>query len=265
MELTDRQIDRYSRHIMLEEVGCAGQKKLLESGVLIIGLGGLGSPVALYLAAAGVGRIGMIDPDKVDPANLQRQIIYHTDDIGSDKVLSAKNRIQAINPDVKITTYKERAGADNIRSIIQDYDFVIDATDNFPAKFLINDACYFEKKPYCHAGILRFDGQIITVLPGESACYRCVFHSPPAAEIALSCSRAGVLGVLPGVIGCLQATEALKYLLGIGQLLTDTLLTYDALSMSFRKIQLKRNPGCPVCGDEPTITELMDKRSRLAT
>ena len=259
MGLTDQQIERYSRHIILEQVGGIGQEKLLSSKVLIVGAGGLGSPAALYLAAAGVGTIGIIDGDKVDMTNLQRQIIHHTSDVGVEKVKSSENKIQAINPDVTVKTYHQLAMADNIRDIIRGYDFVIDGTDNFGAKFLINDACYFEKIPFSHAGILRFTGQLITILPGQSTCYRCVFNSPPPANAVPSCSQAGVLGVLAGVVGSLQATEAVKYLLGLGELLTDKLLTYDALTMNFRTINLKRNPDCPLCGKNPEITELVDE------
>jgi molybdopterin/thiamine biosynthesis adenylyltransferase len=259
MGLTDKQIERYSRHIILEQVGGVGQEKLLSSKVLIIGAGGLGAPAALYLAAAGVGTIGIIDGDTVDLTNLQRQIIHHTKDVGVEKVKSAKNKIQEINPDVTVKTYHQLAMADNIRGIIKEYDFVIDGTDNFGAKFLINDACFFEKIPFSHAGILRFDGQLLTVLPGQTTCYRCVFDSPPPANAVPSCSQAGVLGVLAGVIGSLQATEAVKYLLGLGELLTDKLLTYDALTMNFRTIKLNRNPDCCLCGDNPKITELKDE------
>lgn len=246
--LTEKQIERYSRHIILKEVGGVGQEKLLASKVLIIGAGGLGAPSVLYLAAAGVGTIGIIDADKVDLTNLQRQIIHHTSDVGIEKVKSAANKIRAINPDVTVRTYNQLVMADNIREIIRDYDFVIDATDNFPAKFLINDACYFEKIPFSHAGVLKFSGQMITVLPGKTVCYRCIFNSLPPDDVARSCSQAGILGVLPGVIGSLQATEAIKYLLDIGKLLTDTLLTYDALEMNFRSIKVTRNPDCPLCG-----------------
>jgi len=257
--LTEEQIERYSRHILLEQVGGVGQEKLLSSKVLIVGAGGLGSPAALYLAAAGVGTIGIIDADKVDLTNLQRQIIHHTSDIGVEKVKSAENKMRAINPEVTVKTYHQPAKADNIREIIREYDFVIDGTDNFPAKFLINDACYFEKIPFSHAGILKFYGQLITVLPGETTCYRCIFNAPPPAGAVPSCSQAGVLGVLAGVIGSLQATEAIKYLLGVGRLLTDTLLTYDALEMEFRAVKLNRNPNCPLCGEDPQITELKDE------
>ena len=259
MELTEQQIQRYSRHIILEQVGGTGQEKLLSSKVLIVGAGGLGAPAALYLAAAGVGTIGIVDADKVDLTNLQRQIIHHTGDVGVEKVISAEAKMRAINPDVKVKTYHRRAKADNIREVIRGYDFVIDGTDNFPAKFLVNDACYFEKIAFSHAGILRFDGQLITVLPGQTTCYRCIFHAPPPADVVPSCSQAGVLGVLAGVVGSLQATEAIKYLLGIGDLLTGTLLTYNALTMEFRKVRLKRNPECPLCSENPQITELRDE------
>lgn len=259
MKLTEQQIERYSRHIILEQVGGAGQEKLLGSKVLIVGAGGLGAPAGLYLAAAGVGTIGIIDADKVDLTNLQRQIIHHSDDVGAEKVTSAENKMRAINPDVDVQTYNLRAKADNIKEIIRQYDFVIDGTDNFPAKFLINDACYFERIAFSHAGILRFDGQLITVLPGETTCYRCIFRSPPPADAVPSCSQAGVLGVLAGVIGSLQATEAMKYLLGIGDLLTNTLLTYSALTMEFRKVKLNRNPNCLLCGHSPQVTELRDE------
>ena len=259
MGLTEQQIERYSRHIILAQLGGVGQEKLLASKVLIVGAGGLGSPAALYLAAAGIGTIGIIDADKVDLTNLQRQIIHHTSDVGTEKVASAARKIEAINPDVTVKTYHEWARADNIRQIIRDYDFVIDGTDNFPAKFLINDACYFEKTPFSHAGILRFDGQLITVLPGETTCYRCIFEGPPPPDAVPSCSQAGVLGVLAGVIGSLQATEAIKYLLSLGDLLTDAMLTYDALKMKFRKIEFSRNPTCPLCGEKPEITTLRDE------
>ena len=259
MGLSEQQIERYSRHIILEQVGGTGQEKLLSSKVLIVGAGGLGSPAALYLAAAGIGTIGIIDADNVDMTNLQRQIIHHTDDVGVEKVKSAENKIRSINPDVAVKTYHQWAKADNIRAIVKEYDFVIDGTDNFAAKFLINDACYFEKIALSHAGILKFDGQLMTILPDKGACYRCIFNSPPPSGAVPSCSQAGVLGVLAGVIGSLQATEAIKYLLGLGDLLTNTLLTYNALSMEFRRISLKRNPNCPICGDNPSITELKDE------
>ena len=257
--LTEEQIERYSRHIILKEVGGKGQQKLLDSKVLIIGAGGLGSPIALYLAAAGVGTIGIADADDVDLSNLQRQVIHFTGDVGKPKVYSAREKMREINPDVTVNTYREWVSAANINAIIDTYDFIIDATDNFAAKFLINDACMLAGKPYSHGGILAFDGQTITVKPCESACYRCIFPEPPPKDAIPTCSRAGVIGVLPGIIGTIQATEAIKFILGKGELLTDRLLTYNALQMRFREVPLKRKTACPICGDHPTITELRDE------
>lgn len=259
MPLTERQIERYSRHIILQQIGGAGQEKLLASRVLIVGTGGLGAPAALYLAAAGVGTLGLLDGDEVDPTNLQRQIIHHTSDVGRRKVDSAAEKIRAINPDVTVRTYDVWARAENLREIVKEYDFVIDGVDNFPGKFLINDACYFERIPFCHAGILQFEGQLMTVLPGQTSCYRCLFPTAPPAGAVPSCGQAGVLGVLPGVIGSLQATEAIKHLLGIGNPLTDTLLTYSALTMEFRKVGVSRSADCALCGPNATITKLADE------
>ena len=261
--LTENQIERYSRQIILKEVGGEGQEKLLRSKVLIIGAGGLGAPAALYLAAAGVGTLGLVDGDAVDVTNLQRQVIHFTGDVGTRKVDSARAKIEAINPGVRVRTYATRAKADNIRDLIRDYDFVIDGTDNFAAKFLINDACYFERKPFSHAGILRFDGQLLTVLPGQTTCYRCIFDKMPAANAVPSCSQAGVLGALAGTIGTLQATEALKYVLGIGKLITNGLLTYNALEMKFRKVEVARNPRCAICGENPSVTQLVDQEQAV--
>ena len=261
--LTESQIERYSRHIILKEVGGKGQKKLLNGKVLIIGAGGLGAPVALYLAAAGVGTIGIADADDVDLSNLQRQVIHFTADIGKPKVESAREKMEAINPDVKVVAYKEWISAANINSIIADYDFIIDGTDNFAAKFLINDACVLAGKPYSHGGILQFVGQTITVLPGQSPCYRCLFPAPPPKDAIPTCSQAGVIGVLPGVIGSIQATEAIKFLLGKGELLAGRILMYDALDMKFRDVKIKQNSRCPICGEHPTITELKDELDAL--
>ena len=263
MNLTESQIERYSRHIILPEVGGKGQEKLLAGKVLLVGAGGLGSPAGLYLAAAGVGTIGVIDADVVDLTNLQRQVIHFTADLGTPKVESAAAKMRAINPDVQVNTYMERLTAANALQILADYDFVVDGTDNFPSKFLVADACHFAGKPYSHAGILRFDGQVMTVKPGVSACYRCVFNAPPPAGAVPSCSQAGVLGVLAGVVGTLQATEAVKFLLDEGELLTDSLLVYNALKMSFRKVNLKRSESCPLCGENPTITELRDEEQAV--
>jgi len=259
MELSDGQIERYSRQIVLEEVGGRGQAKLLGSKVLVVGVGGLGSPACLYLAAAGVGTIGIIDSDKVELTNLQRQVLYGIEDVGRDKVDPARERIAAMNPEVEVKAYKIRANAGNISEIVREYDFVIDGTDNFAAKFLINDACYFERRTFSHAGVLRFYGQLMTVEPGESACYRCIFPSPPEAGVVPTCSQAGILGAVPAVIGSLQATEALKHVLGVGELLTDRLLTYNALTMGFRRVRVRRNPDCPLCGEGAEIKELKDE------
>ena len=258
MAMTDEQIERYSRHIILKEVGAKGQKKLLNGSVLIIGAGGLGAPAALYLAAAGVGHIGIVDADEVDLSNLQRQVIHATADIGKAKVKSAKESMEAINPDVKVSTYRMFVDSTNVRELIREYDFIIDGTDNFPAKFLINDACVLEKKPFSHAGIIRFQGQLMTYVPGEGPCYRCVFKNPPPKDAVPTCKQAGVIGAMGGVIGSLQAMEAIKYLIGKGDLLTGKLLTYDALKMEFRKINLKKDCNCAVCGEHPTILEPID-------
>lgn len=256
---TDEQIERYSRHIILKEVGGRGQKKLLNGKVLIIGAGALGSPAALYLAAAGVGTIGIADSDVVEISNLQRQVIHHTPDVGKPKVLSAKEKMEAINPDVRVVTYHEWVNAESIMDLIRGYDFVIDGTDNFASKFLINDACVMAGKPFSHAGILHFIGQTMTILPGESPCYRCIFPAPPPPGAIPTCSQAGVLGVLPGVIGAIQATEAIKYLLGVGKLLTGRLVVYDAEGLDFYTSPLSRQKRCPLCGENPVITELRDE------
>lgn len=259
MTLTDEQIERYSRHIILKEVGAKGQKKLLNAKVLIIGAGGLGAPAAMYLAAAGVGTIGIADADDVDLSNLQRQIIHSTEDVGKPKVKSARESMERMNPDVKVNTHHMFVDAANIRELIREYDFIIDGTDNFPAKFLINDACVLEKKPFSHAGIIRFKGQLMTYVPGEGPCYRCVFKEPPPKDAVPTCKQAGVIGAMGGVIGSLQAMEAIKYIIGKGEILTGYLLTYDALTMEFRKVGLPRDiRRCAVCGEHPTITEPVD-------
>lgn len=259
MAFTNEQLERYSRHIILKEVGVKGQKKLLNAKVLIIGAGGLGAPAAMYLAAAGVGTIGIADADEVDLSNLQRQIIHATDDVGKPKVQSAKETMNKMNPDVTVNTYHEFVSSENILDLVKEYDFVIDGTDNFPAKFLINDACVMAKKPFSHAGIIRFKGQLMTYVPGEGPCYRCVFENPPPKDAVPTCKQAGVIGAMGGVIGSLQAMEAVKYITGVGQLLTGSLLTFDATTMTFRKISIpKANPKCAVCGEHPTITELID-------
>ena len=259
MAFTNEQLERYSRHIILKEVGVKGQKKLLNAKVLIIGAGGLGAPAALYLAAAGVGTIGIADADEVDLSNLQRQVIHATGDIGKPKVESARESMEDINPDVTVNTYHTFVTSENIMDLIRDYDFILDGTDNFPAKFLINDACVMAGKPFCHAGIIRFQGQLMTYIPGQGPCYRCVFRNPPPKDAVPTCKQAGVIGAMAGVIGCLQALEAIKYITGAGKNLTGNLLTYDALNNDFHKIKLPpRSRTCPVCGEHPTITQLID-------
>lgn len=255
---TNEQQERYSRHMILKEVGVKGQKKLLNAKVLIIGAGGLGAPAAMYLAAAGVGTIGIVDADAVDLSNLQRQVIHTTQDIGRKKVESARETLLAINPDIRVNSYDEFVSSGNIMDRIREYDFILDGTDNFPSKFLINDACVMAKKPFCHAGILRFQGQLMTYVPEKGPCYRCIFEAPPPKDAVPTCRQAGVIGAVAGVIGCLQAMEAIKYITGVGELLTGYLLTCDMLTMEFRKVRLHRNRHCGVCGEHPVVTELTD-------
>ncbi|MBT4931949.1 MAG: molybdopterin-synthase adenylyltransferase MoeB [Rhodospirillaceae bacterium] len=268
MDFNEQQIQRYARHILLDHVGGAGQSKLLESKVLVVGAGGLGSPVLLYLAAAGVGTIGVIDDDRVDLSNLQRQIVHSTASVGMAKVESAKKTIAAINPEVNIAAHNERISADNALELIGDYDLVADGSDNFATRFLVNDACYFAKKTLVSAAILRFDGQVYTFKPHQKdadghalPCYRCLFpEAPPPGQIP-SCAEAGVLGALCGTIGSLQATEIIKELLGIGDSLAGSLMIYEGLSSEFRKIRVKADPGCPLCGESPKITDLSGHKS----
>ncbi len=241
MNFTEDQVERYSRHIILQDVGVEGQQKICDAKVLIVGTGGLGAPAALYLAAAGVGTLGIIDGDVVDMTNLQRQVIHHTPDVGKPKVLSAKEKIAEINPDVKVNAIQDLLMAHNALDIIKDYDFIIDGTDNFPAKFLVNDACVMAEKPFSHGGILRFDGQTMTYVPG-TASYRCVFKEPPPPNAVPTCSQAGVFGAIAGMLGTIQAAEALKYIIGKGDLLTNRLLIFDALKMNFRTVNVKPNP-----------------------
>lgn len=256
MALTQEQAERYARHIALQEVGTEGQERLLAGKVLIVGAGGLGSAAAMYLAAAGVGCIGIADADDVDESNLQRQIIHGRKDVGKRKTQSAKETIYGMNPDVTVDTYPVFLTSENISNIVADYDFVIDGTDNFPAKFLINDACVIGKKPFCHAGISRFQGQIMTYVPGRGPCYRCIFQSPPEEGEVPSCRQVGIIGAMAGVMGSLQAMEAVKYLTGAGDLLTGRLLTYDALRMEFRTVKLPEETGqCPVCGTHSASEE----------
>ena len=263
IDFTDQELERYSRHIILQDIGIEGQEKIGKGRVLIIGAGGLGSPAALYLAAAGVGAIGIADADQVELSNLQRQVIHTTQDIGRPKVESAAEKMRAINPHIAVKTYYEYIKADNIGQIIADYDFIIDGSDNFATKFLINDACIMAGKPFSHGGILRFHGQTMTILPGRSACYRCVFPAPPPRGAVPTCSQAGVLGAVAGILGTIQAAECLKFITETGALLTNALLVFDAKTMLFRKVDIRANKNCPVCGDAPTITRLEDGEQQV--
>ncbi|HAM41243.1 MAG TPA: molybdenum cofactor biosynthesis protein MoeB [Candidatus Omnitrophica bacterium] len=256
--LTRDQILRYSRHLIIPEIGVEGQEKLVQAKVLLVGAGGLGSPLGLYLAAAGVGRLGIVDFDTVDFTNLQRQIIHRTEDVGRLKVESAKERINQINPDVQVTTYSTRLTRENILDILKDYDLVIDGTDNFQTRYLVNDASVFQKKPNVYGSIFRFEGQATVFSPFKGPCYRCLFPEPPPPGMVPSCAEGGVLGVLPGIIGTIQATEGIKLITGQGEPLIGRLLLFNALKMQFRSVAIKRDPDCPVCGDHPTIKELID-------
>jgi adenylyltransferase/sulfurtransferase len=255
--LTEEQVRRYSRHLILSEVGGAGQRKLLNSKVLLIGAGGLGSPAALYLAAAGVGTLGIVDFDLVDLSNLQRQILHHLHDVGRPKVQSAVDTIADLNPDVKVVPYQEALSSSNVRQIFSEYDVIVNGSDNFPTRYLANDACVFLKKPLVDGSIFKFEGQATVFLPGHG-CYRCLYPAPPPAGVVPSCAEAGVLGVICGVIASIQGVEAIKLLLGLGDPLVGRLVFFDALAMEFRQVKFRRDPACPVCGDHPTITDLID-------
>lgn len=258
-ELTPAQLDRYSRHILLPEVGERGQEKLLKGKVLLLGAGGLGAPAALYLAAAGVGTIGLVDADTVDASNLQRQIIHATSRLGQNKVDSAEYAINDLNPDVKVVKYTERLNSSNVDRIFgAGWDAIVDGCDNFPTRYLVNDASLFHQVPVVHGSIFRFDGQVTTFKPFEGPCYRCLYPEPPPAHLAPSCAEAGVLGILPGVVGVIQATEAIKLILGKGDPLVGRLLTYDSLRMQFRTLKLRRDKACPACGENPTIKGYID-------
>ena len=256
-DFTEDQIERYSRHIILPEVGGKGQKKINQARVVVLGAGGLGSPASLYLAAAGVGTLGIVDDDKVDLSNLSRQILHNTTDIGKPKTTSAREKLTKINPDVKLNTYEERINSENILEIIKSYDIIVDGTDNFPTRFLVNDACFFAKKPLIHGAIIRFEGQVTTIFPGKS-CYRCVFREPPPPGAVPNCQQAGVIGAIAGIVGTIQAAEAIKLILGAGHGLAGRLLTIDALDMKFREVKIRKDPSCPLCGENRTITELSD-------
>ena len=257
--LSAAQRARYSRHLLIPEVGDEGQRKLLDARVLLIGAGGLGSPASLYLAAAGVGTLGIVDDDVVDDSNLQRQIVHSTERLGESKALSAKRTIEALNPDVTVVTYEERLSSENVERILGDgWDVIVDGADNFPTRYLVNDASVWHDIPVVHGSIYRFEGQATVFEPGEGPCYRCLFPTPPPPELAPSCAEGGVLGVLPGIVGSLQASEALKLILGIGDTLRGRLLLFDALATSFDEVSVRRDPNCPVCGEHPTITEYVD-------
>ena len=258
-DLTPAQLERYSRHILLPEVGEKGQEKLLKARVLLLGAGGLGSPAALYLGAAGIGTLGLIDADVVDSSNLQRQILHGTSTVGVPKVESAKQRLLDLNPDTKVVTYQERLTSENIDRVFDHgWDVIVDGLDNFPTRYLVNDASVWKNIPVVHGSIFRFDGQVTTFKPRVGPCYRCLYPEPPPAHLAPSCAEAGVLGILPGVVGTVQATEAIKLILGQGEPLIGRLWMYDSLQMKFRTLKLRRDPNCPVCGDKPTITKYID-------
>jgi len=257
-QYTPDQLIRYSRHFLLPEVGEEGQAKLLQAKVLMVGAGGLGSPSAYYLAAAGVGTIGIIDDDVVDVSNLQRQILHANDRVGMPKVESAKKTLEGLNPDVKVIPYQAKLTSENIMEILKDYDFVIDGCDNFPTRYLVNDACVLTGKPNVHGSIFQFEGQATVFYPGKGPCYRCLYPEPPPADMAPSCAEAGVLGVLPGLIGVIEALEAVKLILGKGDSLVGRLLHFNTLTMEINTLKLRRDPNCPMCGDHPTIKELID-------
>jgi len=257
-DLSRSELLRYSRHLLLPEVGLEGQRKLKESGVVIVGVGGLGSPAALYLAASGVGRIGIVDCDTVDESNLQRQIVHDTRWLGRSKVESARDRLTALNPDVEVVTFEEKLTSDNALAILGRFDVVVDGTDSFATRYLTNDACFFLKRPNVYGSIFRFEGQVSVFWPGKGPCYRCVYPTPPEPGLVPSCAEGGVLGVLPGVIGCLQATEAIKILIGRGKTLVGRLVTYDALDLRFEEYRLRADPACPLCGSNPTVVSLVD-------
>ena len=257
--LDEEKIARYSRHLLIPEVGVEGQQRLLQTSILLIGAGGLGSPAALYLAAAGVGRIGIVDDDRVDASNLQRQVLHSTGELGESKAESARETIEELNPDVQVVTYQERLTSENVDRILSEgWELVVDGADNFPTRYLLNDASVWHRVPVVHGSIYRFEGQVTVFKPYEGPCYRCLFPQPPPPELAPSCAEGGVLGVLPGVIGSLQANEALKLALGIGEPLVGRLLLFEALSTRFDEVSVRRDPDCPVCGDHPTITEYID-------
>ncbi|MFS8639087.1 MAG: molybdopterin-synthase adenylyltransferase MoeB, partial [Gemmatimonadota bacterium] len=258
LDLTPRERLRYARHLILPDVGIEGQRRLKAARALVIGAGGLGSPVGLYLAAAGVGRIGLVDFDVVDETNLHRQVLFGESDIGRHKLDAAVDRLRDVNPHIEIVPHPVRLTSENALELFADYDLVVDGTDNFPTRYLVNDACVLSGKPYVYGSIFRFEGQVSVFAAKDGPCYRCLFREPPPPGLVPSCGEAGVLGVLPGVIGSLQALEAIKWILGAGDSLVGRLVLFDALALRFREVRIRRNPDCPVCGDRPTVTELID-------
>src|SRR5476651_839332 len=258
MALTQEEILRYSRHLIMPEVGVDGQERLKKASILLIGCGGLGSPLSMYLSAAGVGHLGLVDFDVTDFTNLQRQVAFGTQDVGRPKVEATKDRIASINPNVQVTTYRTKLTAENVMDIFKEYDIIIDGTDNFPTRYLVNDACVFLHKPNVYGSIFRFEGQATVFWADKGPCYRCLYPEPPPPGMVPSCAEGGVLGILPGTIGLIQATEAVKLILGKGDPLVGRLLLYDALGMRFRELKLRKNPECPVCGEHRTITKLID-------
>ena len=256
--LSNAEVARYSRHLIMPEVGMDGQLKLKAASVLCIGAGGLGSPVAMYLAAAGVGRLGIVDFDVVDYSNLQRQVIHGTPDVGRPKLESARDTLQAINPEVRVETHEVALSSGNALDVLGGYDVIVDGTDNFPTRYLVNDACVLLGRPNAYGSIFRFEGQASVFAAKDGPCYRCLYPEPPPPGLVPSCAEGGVLGILPGVVGTIQATEAVKLIIGVGEPLVGRFLVYDALRMRFRELKLRRDPGCPVCGDNPTVTELID-------
>src|SRR6195256_1017365 len=258
MPLSQEEILRYSRHLIMPEVGMEGQEKLKNASILLIGCGGLGSPLSMYLSAAGVGHLGLVDFDVADFTNLQRQVMFGTQDVGRPKVEASKDRIASINPNVQVTTYRTKLSGENVMEIFKEYDIIIDGTDNFPTRYLVNDACVFLHKPNVYGSIFRFEGQATVFWAEKGPCYRCLYPEPPPPGLVPSCAAGGVLGVLPGIIGSIQATEAIKIILGAPDIMVNRLLVFDAWRMRFRELKLRKNPECPVCGDNPTIKELID-------
>jgi len=258
LRLDSTQLDRYSRHIIMDEIGPEGQSALLDASVLCVGVGGLGSPIVQYLAAAGVGRLGVVDDDVVERSNLQRQVIHGDDDVGRAKVDSAAEYVAALNPDITVDRHETRLDRDNVEGLISEYDVVVDGSDNFPTRYLVNDACTMAGVPFSHGAIYKFEGQVITFEGGDGPCYRCLFEEAPGEGVVPDCATTGVLGALPGTVGCLQATETLKLVTEVGETLDGRLLMYDAADMTFEEVPVRPNPDCPVCGEDPVVESVQD-------